>query len=237
MITLRPALKEEILQTLDNTSFGKDLFNVNLQNADYLIQVIFIPNGNFIFTIKEIQDPKTNKYFNSFESPGDWKLEEEIFEHEQFIHAKNRIHTWANRIEQDYKANLPNYSGLEELRQKILNDFATIGNQKEIHFSDEDKEGITKKLNDLENKIETLFNEKEATRHQINLMKQQISRLKESVKVLDKRTWLLAAANRIINIFKEVKAAVNEVTAITKDFQTLLPQETTDNEMKEENIK
>lgn len=54
-------------------------------------------------------------------------------------------------------------------------------------------------------------------------MKNQIKQLKDSIDILDKRTWVLASANRVLNIFKEVKAAVGEVTAITKDFNNLLP--------------
>ena len=59
-------------------------------------------------------------------------------------------------------------------------------------------------------------------------MKDQIRRLKEGIEILDKRTWFLAAANRIINIFKEVRAAVGEVQALTKDFDNLLPDLSSD---------
>jgi hypothetical protein len=48
-------------------------------------------------------------------------------------------------------------------------------------------------------------------------------KLKDSIEILDKRTWMLAAVNRILNICKEVRAAVGEVKSLTKDIGNLLP--------------
>jgi hypothetical protein len=89
----------------------------------------------------------------------------------------------------------------------------------------------------LQEKLEELFKDRHAKQKQINMMKEQIQKLKEGIKVLDKRTWALAAANRVINIFKEVRAAVGEIKEITRDFNNLLPDlsgETDDKDSKGE---
>lgn len=231
MVTIRPALKEEILRDLDNTPFGKDLFKIEIQKDDYLLHLSYIPKKGFSFTLKELKEKRANRFnFITIEAPGQWMLEPEEFELENFGQARSRISSWARRIEDDYRASLPGFNDLEDFRSQIITEFEKTFKGEGIHFSKEEKENVESSLETIQEKIEKLYKEKDASKHQINIMKQQISKLKESVDILDKRTWVLAAANRVINIFKEVKSAVGEVKTITKDFNNLLPSSTENNE-------
>ena len=223
MVTVRPALRTEILRELDDTPFGKDLFDIEIQKDDALVRVTFIPKTQFSFSLKELKESVGNRYFfATFEAPGQWMLEIEEFQHENFAQARGRIRQWARRIEDDYVAEKPNFEGLEELRKKIVDEFDASKIPEGERFTDEEKEAQDHRLDELQEKIEKLYKDKHAERGQINLMKDQIKKLKESIDILDKRTWVLAAANRILNICKEVRAAVGEVKALTKDFDNLL---------------
>ncbi len=227
MSTLRPSLRDEILRELDNTSFGKDLFDLKFHEDGFLICVNFIPNENFSFKTKEIENSRNpREQYLSLESPGQFTLEAEEFKHETFGNSRNRILSWAHRIEADIKASNPIDSSYDEIRDQILSQFKQYESDGNIHFTKEEKDTIHESLNELKSKMEALYKEKDATQHQLNLMKQQITKLTESIEILDKRTWVLAAANRVINIFKEVKAAVGEVKTITNDISKLIPQNT-----------
>lgn len=227
MITLRPSLKDDILRELDNTSFGKDLFVLEFQKNDYLINVSFIPNSAFSFKAKEVQNNSNpREQYLSIEAPGQWTLEPEEFQHESFGHARGRITSWALRIEADFKSSQPIDENFEKLRDEIISQFDHYNQNGGNHFSEEEKSTIHSSIDELKEKMEKLYTEKDATNQQLNIMRQQINKLTESIEILDKRTWVLAAANRVINIFKEVKAAVGEVQALTSDINKLIPQET-----------
>lgn len=224
MATIRPALLTEILRELDNTAFGKDLFEIKIQDEDFLIQVTFLPKRQFSYCLKELKEPVGNRYyFVTFEAPGEWMLETEEFQHENFATARGRIHQWSRRIEDDYVASKPGFEELEQLRNKMMVGFDAAAIPEGDQFTEKEKEDQDHRLDEIEEKIEAFYKEKKADQQQVNVMKDQIRRLKDAIKVLDKRTWMLAAANRILNIFKEVRTAVGEVQALTKDFDNLLP--------------
>jgi hypothetical protein len=49
MANVRPALRNEILRDLDNTAFGKDSFEVKIQEQDFLSQIAYRPRRHFTF--------------------------------------------------------------------------------------------------------------------------------------------------------------------------------------------
>ena len=227
MINLRPSLREDILRDLDNNHFGKGIFNLRFQEEDFLIYVEFLPNRKFSLKLIDSTDksnPKEN--YTTIESPGQWILEPEEFCYENFGQAKSRIASWAHRIEADFKASKPDDGTYQDLREQILSQFKKYEAREGEYFSEKEKIDVHATLEELKKKIESLYKEKEATNQQLNLMRQQINKLNEGIEILDKRTWLMAAANRVINIFKEVKAAVGEVNILTNDINKLLLQET-----------
>lgn len=224
MVTVRPAARTEILRELDNTAFGRDLFEIKIQDEDLLIQVTFLPKRQFSYCLKELKEPIGNRYyFVTFEAPGQWMLETEEFQHENFANARARVHQWSRRIEDDYVATKPGFEELEQLRSRMMDGFDASAIPEGDRFTKEEIEDQDHRLDEIEEKIEAIYKEKNADRQQINMMKDQIRRLKDAIEILDKRTWMLAAANRILNIFKEVRTAVGEVQALTKDFDNLLP--------------
>jgi hypothetical protein len=224
METVRPALRNAILRELDNTPFGKDLFDVKLQQEDFLIKITYIPNLRFTFVIKKLAEPVAPRYyFATYEAPGQWMLETEEIMHENFAQARARIHSWARRIEEDYKAAEPEFEALEELRATIFKNFRESDNLEGERFTSSEKEKFDAKLDELQSKLEDLLKDKHAKQDQIDMMKEQIRKLKNGIEILDKRTWSLAAVNRVLNIFKEVRAAVGEVKTLTRDFENLLP--------------
>lgn len=232
MATVRPALKAEIERDLDNTAFGKDLFNIQIQKEDFLIKIVYIVKNNFSFCIKDLKEPIANRYhFITQESPGQWMLETEEFQHENFQNARSRVQQWCKRIEDDYIATKPGFEELESIRKRIIEEFDASSITEGEQFSEQEKLERDHRLDEIEEKLENVYREKNADRQQINLMKQQISKLKEAIEVLDKRTWMLAAANRILNIFKEVRTAVGEVQALTRDFDNLLPDLSSESEV------
>lgn len=237
MYTIRPSVKEQILRELDNTPFGKDLFEVKIQEEDYLISVTYLPKKNFNFVLKELTESKNvrNKFL-TLEAPGDWTLEQEEFEHEHFQPGRNRIIHWARRIEEDYKASLSRPENYETIRSQLFEGFDKKSIPEGERFSNEEKEKMDHRLSDLQDKMEKLYNKENATNHQLGLMRQQIRRLKDSIEILDKRTWILAAANRVLNIYKEVRAAVNEVKVLTSEIDNLLPDLSNGNESTSQDI-
>jgi len=224
MATVRPALRNEILRELDNTVFGKDLFELTIQQEDFLVKIDYLPKKQFSYLLKKLDEPVGNRYyFSTIEAPGQWMLEAEEFQHENFANARNRINQWARRIQEDYSAIKPGFEDLEELRRKIISDYDASSYSDGEQFTSQEKMEQDSRLDEIEKKLESFYKDKEADRNQINIMKDQIRKLKEAIDVLDKRTWMLAAANRILNIFKEVKTAVNEVQELTQDIGNLLP--------------
>ena len=224
MGTVRPALKQEILRELDNTAFGKSLFDVEIQKNGNLVSVTFIPDPNFRFELSEYKEIVQGRFhYKTFEAPGQWMIEGEEFNHENFQNARSRIHAWASRIEQDYKAAKPEYDDLENLREKIFQELGGENIEGHEQFSQEEKQKADERLNDLEEKIGAVLRKRNADQTQINILHDQIRKLKTAIEILDKRTWSLAVANRILNIFKEAKMAVGEVQSLTRDVGNLLP--------------
>jgi phage shock protein A len=147
------------------------------------------------------------------------------FSGEMSTEPRHRIISWARRIEEDYKISVPDTSELEALRDEFLNNFDR-NNSEIAHFSIDEKKQLFEKLKNLENHIEEFYREKEATQHQINVLHQKVDILRKGVEILDKRTWISAAFNRVLDIYKEVKAAKNEVSGLLVDMNNLLPDAT-----------
>lgn len=223
MVTIRPAVIEQINNQLDQTVFSKHLFDMAVNQDDFIIKITFNGSNDYEFLLKEHSKPKQGRYrFLTIESPGDIALETEFFDHENLNNARSRIHSWAHRIEEDFRLMAPNDSDLEALRQEFMNQFSGSSDDRS-HFSPEEQNTVFSKLKDLEEKLEEFYKEKEATNQQLNILHQQIEILKKGVGILDKRTWLSAACNRVLDIYKEVKAAKKEVSGLLGDMENLLP--------------
>jgi predicted ATP-dependent endonuclease of OLD family len=220
--TLRPALRNEILRELDQTVFGQHLFDLRIQEGECLIKVTYNPKPEFYFELREFEGPGTgrNAYITN-EAPGQYALEAEEYRHEKIENGRGRIHSWARRIEEDYKAQRQEEDLFEALRKEFTEgiDQSNLEGQ----FTDDEQEKLNIRLEEMEKRLEKVFEEKAATQQQINSMHEQIRKLKQSVEILDKRTWVLAALHRVLDIYKEVKASTGEVRELLNDVGNMLP--------------
>ncbi|BCG65211.1 MAG: hypothetical protein methR_P3036 [Methyloprofundus sp.] len=222
MITIRPAILKQIENELDQTVFSKHMFQVSVNDPNHIIKVNFKGNDSYQFQLKELAEIKQGRFkFVTSESPGQITLELEQFDHENLINARNRIHAWANRIEEDYRISVPEDIELEDIRKEFTEKF-TGSSEDTSYFSHKEQSIVSDKLSEFERKFEELYKEKHATNQQMNQMRQQIEKLKRGIEILDKRTWLSAACNRVLDIYKEVKAAKNEVSGLLGDMDDLL---------------
>jgi len=223
MATIRLAIIEQMKKQFDQTVFSRHMFDVNINEPDTVLKIEFQGNQNYKFILKELSTPRQNRFkFITIESPGQIANETEEFEHENINNAQSRAYQWANRIEEDYRMTIPDDAELEDFRREFFEKFKS-NNIDDSHFSNEEQDKVNKRMDELESKLEEFYKEKEATHQQLNVMHQQIQILKKSVEILDKRTWLSAACNRIFDIYKEVKAAKNEVSGLLGDMSKMLP--------------
>lgn len=231
MATIRLAIIEQMKKQFDQTIFSRHMFNVSVKEPDCILKIEFQGQLDYKFILKEISPPTQNRFkFITIESPGQIANEIEEFEHENLNNAQSRAYQWANRIEEDYRMAIPDDIELENFRKEFFDKFKTSGID-QSHFSVEEQAKVNDKMDEFEKKLEQLYKEKQATRQQMNAMHQQIGILKKSVEVLDKRTWLSAACNRIFDIYKEVKAAKNEVSGLLGEMNKLLPDESKNEEI------
>ncbi|GLX80501.1 hypothetical protein tinsulaeT_38410 [Thalassotalea insulae] len=223
MATIRLAVIERMKKNFDQTAFSRHMFDFSINQKDHILQVTFLGNEKFQFTIKEVSPPKQNRFkFVTIESPGDVSNEVEQFDHETLNNAQSRAHSWAVRIEEDYRIAAPEDNELENFRTEF---FASFDHSKtaDEHFTEDEKSVVTKKMKEFEKKLATLYEERHANHQQMNEMRRQIEMLKKSVEILDKRTWLSAACNRVFDIVKEVKGAKKEISNLLGDMSNLLP--------------
>jgi hypothetical protein len=235
MATIRLAILEQMKKKFDQTVFSRHMFDVSITEPDYILKIEFQGKEDYIFFLKEISPPKQNRfYFVTIESPGQIATEIEEFDHENLNNAQNRVYQWASRIEEDYRMAIPDDAELENFRKEFFGKF----NKSEVDdspFSTAEQAEVNQRMNEFEKKLEKLYQDKEATNQQLNVMRQQVEILKRSVEVLDKRTWLSAACNRIFDIYKEVKAAKNEVSGLLGDMNKLLSNGTEEEIVNSEN--
>jgi hypothetical protein len=234
MATIRLAVIEQMKKQFDQTVFSRHMFNVKVDEPDTVLKIEFQGNQGYEFILKELSSPRQNRFkFITIESPGQIANEIEEFEHENINSAQSRAHQWANRIEEDYRMTIPEDAELEDFRREFFEKFKS-SDIDDSHFSNEEQDKVSKRMDELETKLEGFYKEKDATRQQLNAMHQQIQILKRSIEILDKRTWLSAACNRIFDIYKEVKAAKNEVSGLMGDMSKLLPDMSDNDPIKSE---
>lgn len=220
--TLRPALRQEILRELDNTSFSQHLFDVRMQEGDSLIKITYKPKPEYCFELKELEGAGTGRNaYVTFEAPGQYTLETEEYRHEKIENGRGRIHSWARRIEEDYRAKHVDKDFFEELRQEFEENLTQ--DHLDEPFSSEEQHSMSDRLDALESKLQQVLEQKEAGQRDINMLHEQIRKLKQSVEILDKRTWFLAAFHRVLDIYKEVKMSTGEVRELMKDVGGMLP--------------
>lgn len=236
MATIRLAVIERMKTNFDHTVFSKHMFDFSINQKDHILKVTFLGNDKFQFTIKELIPPKQNRFkFVSIESPGDVSNETEQFDHETLNNAQSRAHSWAVRIEEDYKIAAPEDNELENFRTEFFASFE--GNTNATgHFTEEEKSSVNTRMQEFEKKLEILFEERHANHQQMNEMRRQIEMLKKSVNILDKRTWLSAACNRVFDIVKEVKGAKKEISNLLGDMSNLLPDNSSTTEENQDEV-
>jgi len=225
MATIRLAIIEQMKKQFDQTIFSRHMFNIITNREEAILDIEFQGREDYRFLLKEVSPPKQSRFkFVTIESPGQISNEIEEFDHENLNNAQSRAYQWAVRIEEDYRIAVPKDNELDDFRKEFFQSFEGQ-NIDDSYFSKEEQSTINLKMKEFEEKLENLYQEKEASNQQLNAMRQQMDILKKSVEILDKRTWLSAACNRIFDIYKEVKAAKNEVSGLLGDMNHLLPNE------------
>ena len=230
MGTIRLAVIEQMKKQFDRTIFSRHMFDVKVDERDAILKIEFQGGRDYKFILQELSSIRQNRYkFMTIESPGQIANEPEEFFHENLGNANSRVYQWANRIEEDYQMAVPEDSELESFRKEIFEKLK-VNNSDDSYFSDSERTRVSGRMDDLERKMESFYEEKKATQQQIDAMREQIRILKQSVEILDKRTWVSAAFNRVFDIYKEVKAAKQEVSALLGDISMLLPDNSENND-------
>lgn len=235
MTTIRLAIVEQMKKQFDQTVFSKHMFEFSVNKKDHVLKVTFLGNEEFQFIVKELPTLKQERFkFIAIESPGHVSNEAEESDHEILHNAQSRAYNWARRIEEDYRIAAPDDNELESFRREFFESFEAAKNDNS-HFSYEEQNTVNKKMQDFEQRLEKLYEEKHATNQQLSEMRRQVEILKKSVEILDKRTWLSAACNRVFDIVKEVKGAKKEITNLLGDMQidNLLPDNSSDEKQDE----
>lgn len=209
-----PLIRNIKIQNIKDTIISSELFSINDFKFDFpeegnvlalitlrgsskysfAIEETFLSNGIFDFQ-HTLQNKSREKVIRTVQCPGDNK-NYEVYTHQDIDDCINKIHYWLINLDEDLKSidifdNINDINNIEEFEKKLDEQFPNE-NEK---FTEEEKENLLEKINQLQKRIETL--EKNAnTENQIQILEES----KIELNSYPKKTWYLKIYNKLTNV-------------------------------------
>ncbi|MDD3505492.1 MAG: hypothetical protein PHX65_02965 [Sulfurimonas sp.] len=192
-----PQIRNTKIQDIKNQINTSKLFFINdfklefFENGNILAKISFRASGKYSFSIEEnivsnsildihipILNQNREKVLQTIEKPGDNK-NIEIRNHENLDDCIKRISEWLYNLDEDLKneftfENIEEISDIEKFEKKLNNQFTDESER----FTQEEKETLLNKINELQERIEKLEQNKN-TQKQIELLEQSKNELEK----------------------------------------------------------
>ncbi|MCK9473839.1 hypothetical protein [Sulfurimonas sp.] len=230
-----PQIRNTKIQDIKNQINTSKLFFINdfklefFENGNILAKISFRASGKYSFSIEEnivsnsildihipILNQNREKVLQTIEKPGDNK-NIEIRNHENLDDCIKRISEWLYNLDEDLKneftfENIEEISDIEKFEKKLNNQFTDESER----FTQEEKETLLNKINELQERIEKLEQNKN-TQKQIELLEQS----KNELEKYPKKAWWLKFYNRFNSLNKGLNLVNNIGDNVIKLFEKL----------------
>jgi len=194
---LRKTIQRGVLDTLDQSSFTAEDFNVQFGDPDedeLIISIIFIHDDSFSFTLGK------NVYGLGHEiirSPG--KINETEHVYKTFDTGLDLISEWCHEVRSELKASKPIYKEVDELRD-LINEHLKSSVSDTDEFSVEEINNLRRSFEELKSRVERLEQDKIITEKQLQEFRSGINEVDEEIDFYPKKTWLKTASNKLVKI-------------------------------------
>ncbi len=216
MTLLRKTIIDKIYIFLDNTSFGRDSYNINFpSDGNPLFEITFLAFPEYSFLLNEFKGE-----IKTYISPGVYKTQDSNT-YSDITRAISEILTWSARIREELTS-----QGLREEDQSEyfnqIDEYIESLKEPSKRFSDSEIEQLKKKLNDLEAKFEDLYKKTIVTEQELNILKSKTDGAKKDLQFYSKEIWYKTAMRGIIGTSKRILSTKEGKQVAVEIFKKLI---------------
>ncbi|MET0025911.1 MAG: hypothetical protein ABW085_16805 [Sedimenticola sp.] len=217
---IRPGVRDQIINELDGGLLPSVMFDIELNAGEDLIRLVYKNKPEFQFRLQQLPNPINNRFhFRTIEAPSEFTLADEVFHHEQLAQGRHRISSWAQRIAFDIQSAVSSSGFDQEFADEWLEGLRKAIPDTNEPFTVGEKRAASERVQKLEERLEELLKAQEATGAEMGRMHHQMEQLRKAIDVLDKRTWVLGVASRLIGVCRDIRSIRGEIKALLGDVQ------------------
>lgn len=185
-----------VYEALDKTRFSSAVFEITFPESGELLYVAKLQNTNYFFSFTDDGVVRS-------------RPENNVLEHaEQGISldlSLQYLTTWVGFVHDELSVVLPGESGVDDILE-LLKKFSGSQDTENAtaRFDYAEVVDLTKKLEELEAKLNELVGKHELTEESLTALREAISNAKEDLPNLPKQVWYRVAAAKIATTTKQV---------------------------------
>lgn len=239
MSQLKPSFIEEIKESISDSCFTLNDFNLDLPNSgEVFLNLIFKHKPEYKLYVAEETHTENVKVTDSFGlnthtnknvsvvlvayiTPGEYKLKEQT-ELSSFHEITEIIPSWCRQIKDDLYSLVPKPDPVESIRKEFEAQFENI-NDPESYFTAEEKKAVDDRFDELFKKFEELKEEYSISKSQLHSIRDEFEEFKNSSSAYPKGVWAKITSNKLVNIVSSVFKSPEGRKFILEQFKNLLP--------------
>ncbi len=192
---LRRKFQQELIDTLDQTSFTSYDFQVDYDHPDDVIVLIeFISDPAFSLEIRQLA-----QNLQVTTRPGRM-LSEESYTAHSFAECLREVERWADNVLEELRSSNPLYEEIKSWRSEFEEHLKTHIEGEDVHFTGSEKSDLRRRLDTLEEKLAELGRQAELTEEEIEELRDSVETLKTNLASFKKKTWYRTAFNKFAQL-------------------------------------
>lgn len=215
MPILRPSMRTEIINILDQSYFTSSAFDVDIPTSGgpAALIITFRLHKAWEFIISENPDPggsPDGRYrypdteYITMEAPGAVTVDSQIYGYHDIGVAISVIPSWLKRVEEDFRSQNPVMDEFDRLRDEILAEVENHIADKDQHFSREEINALSEQLNQLKARMEEMALRVEVSEETLEKALTEIDQLKSDLESFPRGAWYKVAGTKLVTAMKRV---------------------------------
>ena len=200
---LRATAKQSVFNLLDDSYFGASNFTIEYGDGSPLwVNVTFIPNSNFVFTVK--RGALGSTLYETSEAPGVKLLKPDRHIDTNFEDCVKRIPTWVARVKEEVIDSNPINRELQAVRKQLEERIDLLAERQEEFFTTAEAAFLAERLSEFAKKLETISDANADLQEVVKGLRAKIDELAGASQNVNKGTWLRMAGSRLLSATKAV---------------------------------
>lgn len=239
MPQLKPSFIADIYAALEESRFTRDDFRVDLPDfGGTLIRIEFLYNSLYSLSVTEEQTEEEVQIQEGFiastrrekiqkttfrvtAAPGSYKSET-TYRIANLGKFTEQIAPWCGNIRSDLYAAAPKLDPLEQIRQKLKEDLASVVTNPDDYFTPEELTKVDSRFDSLLKQLSELKDDHALTKQQLETLQKEITEFKQSARAYPKGIWARITGNSLVKATAKLVDSTEGRSFLFKQLPKLL---------------